>query len=126
MGNSRLKHSISYFAHLDELLVTLSPLISHTGQVGVSLLTVATNHTAVVELVLSEEALGVVIAVDVDLCEGIVSRWLFNSLVDTGLEQRQQKLQPTGKKKKKRLKSPQYSNVQCFRTVPVGTFSLED
>ena len=61
---------------------------------GVPLLAVSTNHTAVVELVLTEIALWVVIAVDVDLGQGIVSGRLFNSFMDTRLKQRQKKLQP--------------------------------
>lgn len=61
---------------------------------GVPLLAVSTNHTAVVELVLTEIALWVVIAVDVDLGQGIVSGRFFNSFMDTRLKQRQKKLQP--------------------------------
>ena len=82
-------YTCNIYAHLDEVFVTLSPLVGDTGQVGVPLLTVATNHAAVIELVLAEVALWVVVAVDVDLGEGIVSGRLLHSLMDTGLKQRQ-------------------------------------
>ena len=62
----------------------------------VSLLAVLANDTAIVELVLSEVPLWVVVAVDVDLGEGIVGSWFLHSLVDTGLQQRQEQLQPKG------------------------------
>lgn len=52
---------------MDELLVTLPSLISHTGQMGVPLLAILAHNTAVIVGVLSEEALRVVVAVDVDL-----------------------------------------------------------
>lgn len=52
---------------MDELLVTLPSLISHTSQMGVPLLAVLANHAAVIVWVFSEEALRVVVAVDVDL-----------------------------------------------------------
>ena len=38
----------------DELPVALSSLVSHAGQMGVSLLTVAPHHLAVVKLILPE------------------------------------------------------------------------
>ena len=53
--------------NVDELLVALSPLVRDTGQVGVPLLAVLAHHAAVVVGVLPQEALGVVVAVDVDL-----------------------------------------------------------
>lgn len=77
--------------NFDELQVTLSSLISHTGQVWVSLLAVFSHHSAVVERVLLQEALRGVVAVDVDLGQGIVGSWLFTSFVDTGLQPRQEK-----------------------------------
>lgn len=52
---------------IDEFLVTLSSLVGHAGQVGVPLLTVLAHHAAVVVGVLTQEALRVVVAVDVDL-----------------------------------------------------------
>ena len=78
--------------HFDEVQVTLSPLIRHAGQVGVSLLAVLSHHGAVVERVLLQEALGCVVAVDVDLGQSIVGSRLLASLVDTGLQPRQEKL----------------------------------
>ena len=107
-STTRMQNSNLFHAHLDELLITLSPLIGHTGQVGVPLLTVATNHAAVVELVLTEVALWVVVAVNVDLGQGIVSGGLLHSLMDTGLKQRQKKLQPVTK-----MQLPSYAIVQC-------------
>lgn len=69
--------------YIDQLLVTLSPLIGNTGQMGVSLLTVLSNHTAVVVWVLSQETFWVVVAVDVDLCQSIMSGGFFTAFMDT-------------------------------------------
>lgn len=75
----------NYF-YIDELLVTLSSLICHTGQVRVSLLAVLSHHTAVIVRVFPQEAFGVVIAVDVDLCQGIMGSRFFTTFVDTRLQ----------------------------------------
>ncbi len=72
--------------HFDEVQVTLSSLISHTGQVGVSLLAVFPDHSAVVERVLLQEALRCVVAVDVDLSQGVVGSGLLAPFMDTGLQ----------------------------------------
>lgn len=74
------------FTHFDELQITLSSLISHTGQVRVSLLAVFSDDSAVVERVLLQEALGCVVAIDVDLGQCIVGSWLLASFMDTGLQ----------------------------------------
>ena len=58
--------------HFDEVQVTFSSLVRHAGQVGVPLLAVLSHHGAVVERVLLQEALGRVVAVDVDLGQGVV------------------------------------------------------
>jgi hypothetical protein len=76
-------------AYLDEVFVALSPLVGNAGQMGVPLLTVATNHTAIVELVLAKVALRIVVTVDVDLGEGVVGGRLLYSFMDTRLKQRQ-------------------------------------
>lgn len=81
--------------HLDELLITLASLICHTRQVRVSLLTVATHNATIVELVLTQESLWVVVGVNVDLGQCIVSGWLLRTLVDARLKPWQQELQPT-------------------------------
>lgn len=78
---------------IDEFLVTLSSLVGHAGQVGVPLLTVLAHHAAVVVGVLTQEALRVVVTVDVDLGQGIVGSWLLTALMDTGLQPRQEQLQ---------------------------------
>lgn len=89
---------ISYFpTHINEFLVTLSSLVGHAGQVGVPLLTVLAHHAAVVVGVLTQEALRVVVTVDVDLGQGIVGSRLLTALVDTGLQPGQEKLQPEEK-----------------------------
>lgn len=80
--------------HFDELQVALSSLVSNAGQVGVSLLAVFSDHGAVVERVLLQEALGCVVAVNVDLGQCIVGSRLLASLMDTRLQPRQQKFQP--------------------------------
>ena len=59
----------------------------------VSLLTVFADDTAVVELILTQESLRIVVAVDVDLSEGIVGSWLGAAVVYAGLEPRQQQFQ---------------------------------
>lgn len=51
---------------------------------GVPLFAVLAHHTAVVVRVLSEESLRVIVAVDVDLSQGIVGSWFFTSLMNTG------------------------------------------
>lgn len=78
---------------MDELLVTLSSLISHAGQMGVPLLAVLAHHATIIIGVLSEEALRVVVAVDVDLSQGIMGSRFLTALMDTGLQPRQKKLQ---------------------------------
>lgn len=78
---------------MDELLVTLSSLISHTGQMGVPLLAVLAHHATIIIGVLSEEALRVVVAVDVDLSQGIMGSRFLTALVDTGLQPRKKQLQ---------------------------------
>jgi len=67
---------------MNQLLVTLSSLVGHAGQVGVSLLAVLAHHAAVVEGVLPQEALGVVVAVDVDLGQGVVGGGLFATFMN--------------------------------------------
>lgn len=70
---------------MDQLLVALPSFVSHAGQVGVALLAVLAHHTAVVVGVLPQKALGVVVAVDVDLGQGVVGGGLFAALVDPSL-----------------------------------------
>ena len=84
----------STYTHLDEFFVALSSLVGDTGQVGVPFLTVLSNHTAVVELILSEVALWVVVTVNVDLSQSIVSGWFLHTFMDTRLKQREEELQP--------------------------------
>lgn len=79
---------------MDQFLVTLSSFVGHTGQVGVSLLTVLAHHAAVVVGVLPQETLGVVVAVNVDLGQGIVGSRLLTTFVNTSLQPGQQQLQP--------------------------------
>lgn len=83
---------------MNQLLVTLSSLIRHTGQVGVSFLTVLAHHAAVVKGVLPQKAFGVVVAVDVDLGQGVVGGGLLAALVNASLQPGQQQLQSGGRK----------------------------
>lgn len=83
----------SVSTHMNQFLVTLSSFIGHTGQVGVSFLTVFAHDTTVVVGVLPQEALGVVVAVDVDLGQGIVGSRLLTTFMNTSLQPRQQQLQ---------------------------------
>lgn len=83
----------SVLTHMNQFLVTLSSFIGHTGQVGVSFLTVFAHDTTVVVGVLPQEALGVVVAVDVDLGQGIVGSRFLTTFMNTSLQPRQQQLQ---------------------------------
>ena len=76
--------------YLDEVIVTLSPFVGDTGEVRVSLLTVTTNHPAVVELVLPQESLRVVITIDVDLGQGVVCGRLLHTFMYSRLQPGQQ------------------------------------
>lgn len=100
------KHRICFdqgvFPYINQLLVTLSPFISHTGQVGVSFLTVLAHHAAVVVGVLPQEAFGVVVAVDIDLGQGIVGGGLFAAFMNASLQPGQQQLQ-SGERKSERF-----------------------
>lgn len=78
---------------MNEFLVTLSSFISHASQVGVSLFTVLAHHAAIIVGVLPQEALGVVVAVDVDLGQGVVGCRLLTAFMNTSLQPRQQQLQ---------------------------------
>ena len=59
----------------------------------VALFAVLADNTAVVELVLTQEALRVVVAVDVDLGEGVVRGWLLDAVVDARLQPWHEQLQ---------------------------------
>jgi len=61
--------------------------------VWVTFLAIFANNTTVIVLILTKESLRVVVTVDVDLSEGIMSRWLNTSLVDSRLKPRKQQLQ---------------------------------
>ena len=67
--------------YFDEVIVTLSPFVGDTGEVGVSLLTVTANHPAVVELVLPQESLRVIVTINVDLGQGVVCGRLFHTFM---------------------------------------------
>lgn len=57
---------------------------------GVSLFAVLSNYTAVVEWIFSQETFWVVVAVNVDLCQSVVSGGLFAAFVDPRLQPREQ------------------------------------
>ena len=61
----------------------------------VSLLTITTNHPAVVELVLPQESLRVVVAIDVDLGQSVVCGRLLHSFMYPCLQPGQQQFQST-------------------------------
>ncbi len=82
---------------MNQFLITLSSFISHTGQVGISFLAVLANHTAVVVGVLPQETLGIVVTVDVDLCQSIVGSRFLTAFMNTGLKPGKQQLQPGGR-----------------------------
>ena len=82
--------------HLDQLFVTLAPLVGYAGKVRVPLLAVAPHDPAVIELVLLQVAFRVVVAVDVDLGQSVVGSRLLNTLMHTALQPRKKQLQPEG------------------------------
>ena len=61
----------------DELPVALSSLVSHAGQMGVSLLTVAADHLAVVKLILPEISIS---TFQPPFCNGYKSRVFHSEL----------------------------------------------
>ena len=67
----------------------------------VSLLTITTNHPAVVELVLPQESLRVVVAIDVDLGQSVVCGRLLHSFMYPCLQPGQQQFQSTERGRKK-------------------------
>ena len=68
-------------ADSDQLSITVAPLVSFAGQMGVSLLTVLAHHLAVVVLVLHQEPFSIVVGVYVNFCNRIVCCWLYASLM---------------------------------------------
>lgn len=78
---------------MNQFLVTLSSFIGHTGKMGISLLTVLAHHTAVIIRILPQEALRVVVAVNIDLGQGIVGCRFLTAFMNTSLQPRQQQLQ---------------------------------
>lgn len=74
--------------HLDELLVALSPrsLVGGEGEIWVPLLAVLADDLGVVVLVVDEEALWVLVDVDVDLSQCVVEGRLLDPLVIPLLE----------------------------------------
>ena len=63
-------------SHIDQFKIALSTLVGNARQVRVTFLAVLADDAAVVVLVLTQESLRVVVAVDVDLRERIVCRRL--------------------------------------------------
>ena len=84
---------LAEYTYIDEFIVALATFVSNTGQMWVSLLAVFSNHFAVVELILSEEPLGIVVGIDVDFGQGIMGGWFIDTLMDTRLQPGQQQLQ---------------------------------
>jgi hypothetical protein len=68
--------------------------IGDEGEVRITLLAVLSNSESVVEVVLLEEFLWVVVAVDVDLGEGVVDSLLLVTRGKSCLKEWQEKLQP--------------------------------
>lgn len=78
---------------MNQFLVTLSSFISHTGQMRVSFLTVLPHYTAVIEGVLPKEAFRIVVAINVDFGQGIMSSRLLTTFMNTSLQPGQQQFQ---------------------------------
>lgn len=115
----------SSITNIYELLVTLSSLIGHTGQVRVSFLAVFPHHTAVIVWVLPQEAFWVVVAVDVDLGQGIVGSWLLTALVDTRLQPWQQQLQSAKERKILNSTHLRYHIIFFSPRHPLTTFKFK-
>lgn len=83
--------------YIDQLQITLSTLVGHTGQMRVPLLTVLANNTTVIVGILTQEPLWVVVAVNVYLGQCIVSGRLLTALVNSRFQPGQKQLQPRRK-----------------------------
>ena len=80
-------------SHIDEFEVAKSSFVRDAGEMWISLLAVLPNDLAVVVLILAQEPLRIVVAVDVDLGERIVGRRFDAPFVDSSLQPRQKKFQ---------------------------------
>lgn len=78
---------------VDEGIITLPPLVSHTSQVGVPLLAVLAHYQTVIVRICCEEVLWVVVGVHNDLAESIVHSRIVASLADQVLQEGVQELQ---------------------------------
>ncbi|KAI3480029.1 hypothetical protein L1887_57805 [Cichorium endivia] len=77
----------------DQLIVAEALGVGDVGEVGVALLAVLADDARVVEVVFLEEGLGVVVAVDGDLGEGVVERLVLGAGLDLGLEEGEDELE---------------------------------
>lgn len=77
---------------MNQFVIAQAAFVGDARQMGVALFAVLANDLAVVVLVLSEEVLRVVVAVNVDLRNGIVSRWIDTTLARLPLQPRQKQL----------------------------------
>jgi hypothetical protein len=80
--------------YVNKFQITKTSFISHTSKMRISFLTIFPHHFAVIVHVLSKESLRVVIAVNIDLGEGIVSGWFIATFMDTSFQPWQEQLQP--------------------------------
>jgi len=78
---------------LNKLEVVLALAVGNVGEVGVALLAVFTNNHGVVHIILLEELLRIVVAVDVDLGKSVVDSLLCVASLESGFQERQQELQ---------------------------------
>eukprot|EP00906_Rhabdomonas_costata_P003375 RCo005161 len=88
-----LEHAV-LVGDLDELPVALPALVRREGQNGVAVLAVLPQSPAVVVWVASQEFLGVLVGVDVDLAQSVVQHGLLVALRGAGLQPALQDLQP--------------------------------
>ncbi len=81
--------------HGDQLGVAgaAGPLVGDEGQVGVAALAVGADHRGVVEAVLSQELLGVVVDVHVDLRQTVVDVGVLAAFLVAGLQEGSQQLE---------------------------------
>lgn len=60
----------------------MPPLISNAGQMRVPLFTIFANYTAVIVRILTKEPLWIIITVNVDFGQGIMSRRFFTAFMN--------------------------------------------
>ena len=64
-----------FIAHINKLIVAHSALVSDAREVGVALFAVLSDDARVIEGIFAQKALRVVIGIDIDFGQSVVSSW---------------------------------------------------